>query len=170
MDVVAIGLRILHIFAAVVWAGGSALFFFKIEPAINKLGPDAEKFVDEFVNKRRVPFYFAIASTLTVIGGVLLYFKGAGGIRLWVDSPEGIAFTLGGIAGILAWLGGGILVSPAVKKVAAVGGEIKAAGGPPTTELMGRMHAAQQRLRMIGLVDLLLVVFALLMMAVARYL
>ena len=55
MDWLQIVLRIVHIFAGVAWVGGAALFFFYLEPAINKLGPDAEKFVDELVNRRKVP-------------------------------------------------------------------------------------------------------------------
>lgn len=56
MDVVAIVLRIVHIVSGVFWVGGAALFFFYLEPTINKLGPDAEKFTDEMVNRRRFRF------------------------------------------------------------------------------------------------------------------
>jgi uncharacterized membrane protein len=170
MDLLVIAFRILHIAAAILWVGGSTLFFFYIEPTINKLGPDAERFVDEVINKRKLPVFFALASTFTVIGGVALYLRQAGGLRLWLDNGEGIAFTIGGLAGILAWLGGSLLIAPAVQRVAAIGGEIKAAGGPPSAELMGRMHAAQERLRTIGLADLALVYVAVVLMAVARYL
>lgn len=73
MDWLQLVLRIVHIFAGVAWVGGAALFFFYIEPTINKLGPDAEKFVDELVNRRRVPIYFINVSTLTVLFGLILY-------------------------------------------------------------------------------------------------
>lgn len=72
MDWLQIVLRIVHIFAGVAWVGGAALFFY-IEPTVNKLGPDAEKFVDELVNRRRVPIYFITVSTLTVLFGLILY-------------------------------------------------------------------------------------------------
>lgn len=73
MDWLQLVLRIIHIGAGVVWVGGAALFFFYIEPTVNKLGPDAEKFVDELVNRRRVPIYFITVSTLTVLFGLILY-------------------------------------------------------------------------------------------------
>ena len=134
MDWLVIAFRLLHILSAITWVGGTALFFFYIEPTI----------------------------------GIGLYYHDAGGLQLWT-SPTGTVFTIGAIAGILGWLGGGVLVAPAVKKVAAIGAEMKSAGGPPSGELMGRMHAAQERLRMIGTWDLVLVVIAAVCMSTARY-
>jgi uncharacterized membrane protein len=163
--------RILHITSAIIWAGGTALFFFYLEPTITKLGPDAEKFVEEVVNKRKLPQYFAIFSSLTVLGGLFLYFRQAGGIQLWTTAgTESTVFTIGGIAGIIAWAIGGALIAPGVKKVGMVGAEIKAAGGPPTAELMTKLHAAQESLRMAGTVDIVLVGIAVLCMSTARYL
>ena len=167
MDLVYIVLRVLHIGAAILWAGGSALFFFYIEPTINKLGPDAEKFVDELINKRKAPIYFAATSTVAVIAGLLLYYRQAGGFQLWTTT-SGWIFTVGAIAAIFAWIGGNVLIVPAVMKVQAIGQEMKAAGGPPSAELMGRMHVAQERLRTIGLWDLVLIAIAILCMESAR--
>jgi putative copper export protein len=168
VDWLHIGLRIVHIGSAIAWAGGAALFFFYVEPTLNKLGPDAEKFANELINVRKVPIYFAIVSTLTVAGGAILYFGDAGGLQLWT-STTGIVFSIGAVAGILAWIGGSLLVAPAVKKVGAIGQEMKAAGGPPSAELMGRMQAAQHNLRQIGLWDLILIIVAIVCMESARY-
>lgn len=55
MDVWAVVLRIVHIVAVVLWVGAAGLFFFYLEPAINKLGPDGEKFVDEVVSRATAP-------------------------------------------------------------------------------------------------------------------
>jgi uncharacterized membrane protein len=168
VDWLHIAFRIIHVGSAILWAGGAALFFFYIEPTINKLGPDAEKFVDEVINKRKAPIYFAATSTLTVVAGLLLYYQDAGGFRLWT-TPEGLVFSVGALSAITAWIGGNVLISPAVKKVAEIGQEMKAAGGPPSAELVGRMHAAQERLRKIGLWDLLLIGVAIVAMESARF-
>jgi uncharacterized membrane protein len=171
VDWLQVALRIVHIVSGILWAGGAALFFFYVEPTINKLGPDAEKFVDEVINRRKAPIYFAVVSTLTVLGGVLMYWKDSAGLsNAWMSTTPGLVFGFGGLSAILAWIGGNLLITPAVKAVAAVGGEMKAAGGPPSAELIGRMHAAQERLRRIGLVDLVLIFVAILCMATARYL
>lgn len=167
MDVVAIILRIVHIVSGVFWVGGAALFFFYLEPTMNKLGPDAEKFVDEMVNRRKVPIYFVTFSTLTVLAGVILYWRDFGGIS---TSPVGLALGLGGIAALVAWLGGNLLIPKTLGQLSGIVTEIKQAGGPPSGELASRLHATQERLRMIGLVDIALLIFAVAAMASARYL
>ena len=166
MDSFIVVLRIVHIVSAVLWVGGAALFFLYIEPTINKLGPDAEKFVEEAIVRRKAPIYFAVISTLAVSAGVALY---------WINwlpaatTPAGLTFGLGGIAALVAWLGGNLLIPKSLMAVGAIAAEIKAAGGPPSAELMGRMHAAQERLRRIGLADLILLSVAVVAMAIARY-
>jgi uncharacterized membrane protein len=171
MDWLTIAFRIVHILSGVIWVGGTALFFFYVEPTVTKLGPDAAKFMDEVINKRKAPIYFVVASTLTVLAGVLLYWQNSGGFsNAWPTTRPGIAFGLGGLAAIIAWVSGGVLIPRGVQAVTAIGGEIQAAGGPPSADLMGRMHAAQERLRTVGLVDLVLVLFAVIAMATARYL
>jgi uncharacterized membrane protein len=160
--------RIIHIGSAILWAGGAALFFFYLEPTMNKLGPDAEKFVNELINVRKAPIYFAATSTIAVLGGAVLYYHDAGGLAIWTSS-QGIVVTIGAVAAIIAWIGGNVLIVPAVQKVGAIGAEMKAAGGPPTAELMGRMHAAQARLRTIGMWDLIFIAVAIVAMESARY-
>jgi uncharacterized membrane protein len=168
LDVIGIVLRIVHIAGGVAWVGGAAMFFFYLEPTINKLGPDAEKFVDEVINRRKAPIYFAATSTLTVIAGIVLYWRDFG--RIDTTSSFGVALGLGGIAGLIAWLGGNLLIPRTLTKVAAIITEVKAGDGPPSNEQAARLHAAQHRLRLIGLVDIALLAFAVVAMASARYL
>ena len=168
MDVWAVVLRIIHIVAGVLWVGGAGLFFFYLEPAINKLGPDAEKFVDEIINRRKAPIYFVTISTLTVVAGVILYLRDFGATI--ATSPYALALGLGGLAALIAWLGGNLLIPRTLMQLMAVGAEMKTSAGPPPPELVSRMHATQARLRLIGLVDIVLLLFAVAAMASARYL
>ena len=167
MDGLAVVLRVVHIICGVLWVGGAALFFFYLEPTMNKLGPDAEKFMDEMINRRKAPIYFVATSTLTVLAGVVLYWRDFGGIS---TSTFGLTLGLGGLAALIAWLGGNLLIPRTLGKLGAIAGEMKAAGGPPSAELMARMHATQQRLRLIGAIDLVLLALAVAAMASARYL
>ena len=167
MDIVAVVLRIVHIVAGVLWVGAAGLFFFYLEPAINKLGPEAEKFVDEIVNRRKVPIYFVVLSTLNVLAGVILYWRDFGGIS---TSPFGLALGLGGVVSLIAWLGGNLLIPQTLGKLMAIGAEMKASAGPPPADLVARMHATQERLRRIGLIDIVLLLFSVIAMASARYL
>jgi uncharacterized membrane protein len=171
MDLFMVAFRILHIGSAIVWAGGAALFFFYIEPTIASMGPDGEKVIGELMGTRHLPVYFAAASTLTVLGGLTLYWRDSGGLQVsWITTATGLAFTIGGLAALAGWVGGNLLIPRAIVMVGTIGGEMKAAGGPPTDEQMSRMHAAQERLRTIGLVDLILIGIAAVAMASARYL
>lgn len=171
MDLVLVVLRIVHIVSGVLWVGGAALFFFYIEPTLNSLGPDAEKFMNELVNRRKVPIYFVIASSLAVVFGLILYWRASNGLQsVWVTSPTGLAFGLGGLAALIAWLGGNLLIPRTISQLVAVTTEMKATGGPPSDELMVRLHAVQHRLHNIGLVDIVLLGIAVVAMASARYL
>ena len=171
MDWLQIALRVVHISSGIAWVGGAALFFFYLEPAINKLGPDAEKFVDEVVNKRKLPIYFVAASTLTVAAGLWLYWRDSNGLQgAWIGSPTGIAFTIGGVAALIAWAGGNLLIPRTLTQLSAHVATMKAAGGPPTTEMLATLQAIQHRLRRLGLADLILLGIAVLTMAAARYL
>jgi hypothetical protein len=144
------------------------LFFFYLEPTINKLGPDAEKFVDELINRRKLPMYFIAASTLTAVAGIVLYWRDFG--RIETSSSFALALGLGGLAALVAWLGGNLLIPRTLDKISGIVTEMKAAGGPPSDALMARLHANQERLRLIGAIDLVLLAFAVVAMASARYL
>ena len=114
-----------------------------------------------------MPIYFVTLSTLTVLAGVILYWRDFGGIS---TSPFGLALGLGGLAALIAWLGGNLLIPRTLSKLIAIGAELKASDGPPSADLVARMHATQERLRLIGLIDIALLLFAVVAMASARYL
>lgn len=171
MDLVLLALRLVHIGSGILWVGGAALFFFYIEPSINKLGPDAQKFVDELINRRKAPIYFAGVAILAVLSGIVLIWRDSDGFQAsWITSPTGLGFTIGGLAALIAGLGGNLLIPRTLGQLSAAGAEMSAGGGPPSPELVGRFHAIQERLRLIGLVDIVLLAIAVVGMAVARYL
>lgn len=168
MDWVIVFFRLVHIPAAVIWAGGAAFTTFYLEPTAAKLGPDAEKVVGEFL-RRKMNVYFAAAATLTVVGGIVLYLKDAGGLQLWLGTTTGVVFSIGALTGIIAWALGGAVIPRTTQQIVALGAEMRAAGGPPSADLMARMHAAQERLKVVGQVDFALVAIAIVCMATARY-
>lgn len=171
MDFALLALRVVHIASGIMWVGGAALFFFYIEPTINKLGPEAEKFVDELINRRKVPIYFVSVSTLVILSGVVLYWRDSNGLQgSWITTSTGLALTFAGVAALIAWLGGNLLIPRTLGQLTVIGAEMKAGSGPPSPELMARMHAVQERLRLIGLVDIALLTIAVVGMSVARYL
>ena len=126
-------------------------------------------FVDEVVNRRKLPIYFITLSTFAVLGGAILYWRASSGLNLdWITSPTGLAFTVGGIAALVAWLGGNLLIPKTLGQLIAVGAQMKASDGPPSPELVGRLHTVQEKLRTIGLIDTVLLGVAVVAMASAR--
>jgi uncharacterized membrane protein len=162
-------LRLIHIVSGILWVGGALLIFLYVEPAATKLGPAAETFMNEIFFNRKLPIYFAVASTLTVLAGAVLYFRGAGGLAVW-GGTTGTTLTVGALAAVVAWIGGNAFIPRTFMQFQKLGAEAAAAGGPPSADLQARIHAVQERLRLIGVIDTVLLVIAVITMESAKYL
>ncbi|MFQ5945958.1 MAG: hypothetical protein ACE5NC_06855 [Anaerolineae bacterium] len=171
MDLYVILLRIVHIFSGVFWVGAVAFMVFFIQPTAVALGPDAQKFMQHLIFRRRLTDVVLTTAFLNVIAGILLYWEASAGLRLdWITTGAGIGFTGGALAAFAA-LGVGFFVTrPAVLRMGALGAEIQAAGQPPTSEQEAELHEIQDRSAKAGRWTLTLVGIALLFMATARYL
>jgi uncharacterized membrane protein len=163
-------LRFVHIIASVCWAGGAFIFFLFIEPTAKALAPTGMQFVQYMVTKRRFSVFMVISSTLTVLSGALLIWQIAGGRFLgYVNTGPGLGFTLGSIAGIVVYLIGMFGVNPRAVKLAEIGEEIQAAGGPPTPEQSAELQKLDREMSVLDLADVVLVALSLALMATARY-
>jgi uncharacterized membrane protein len=171
VDLYLIILRIVHILTGVFWVGSGLFFFFLLEPAVNELGPQGAPVMRHLAQKKKMPVVIVSASALTVLAGLLLYWRDSNGFDLdWVTSPTGLAFGLGGIAAIVAFLMGFVAIKPRVDRMGAIGADVAAAGGTPSQAQLAEIQGIQHSLRRIGLVDMLLLTFAVLTMATARFL
>jgi hypothetical protein len=88
----------------------------------------------------------------------------------WMTSPTGLAFTLGGLAALAAFVGGLVLIGPAVAEQTTVQTELARGNGMPTQSQRQRLARAEGRMRLANRLDLPLMLLAALTMAVARYL
>ncbi|MBA3779998.1 MAG: hypothetical protein H0X16_12015 [Chloroflexi bacterium] len=172
MDVGLLLLRVVHIGAGVFWVGGAFTFFLFVAPSAGALEPPATKrFMDEVVNNRRFPTAILIASTLTILAGALLYWRDSAGLSAaWITSPTGIGFTVGAVAAIVSWILGPLAIRPTITRLQELGDQVMEAHRPPTAEEAGTLAALNQRLRTVGIINLVLLGIAVLSMAVARYL
>jgi uncharacterized membrane protein len=163
-------LRLVHVIASVCWAGGAFVFFLFIEPTAKALAPTGPQFVQHMVTKRRYSIFMAISSTLTVLSGALLIWQYASGDWLsYVKSGPGLGFTLGAVAGAVVYLVGMFGVKPRAERMAKIGQEIQAAGGPPTPAQGAELKKLDREMSSLGLADFLLVALSLALMATARY-
>jgi hypothetical protein len=122
------------------------------------------------VAKRKIAERIVGASTLAVAAGALLYLRDSSGLDLsWITRPTGLVFTLGGLAGLGAWVNGVFGIHRTVHRLDDLGTAMATAGRLPSAEELGRMGALAGRLHVLGIVDVVLLGFALLAMVSARY-
>jgi uncharacterized membrane protein len=164
-------LRALHILAGVAWVGSFYLFFLFIQPAVQELGPSGQAFVTHLTERKKLPMAISAAAILTLVAGILLYIRDSDGFDLdWITSGPGLGFTIGGIAAILAFAFGFLLVRPAVDRMAAMGQQMAAAGAPPSSDQIAEMQRLGSRAVAVGWVIMALLTIAVIAMAVARFL
>ncbi len=171
MDPVLLLLRIVHVGAAMAWFGGAILGSFFLFPTAEALGPAAGPFMEHLTKRRRMAAFFPIVAALTILAGAGLYWRDSNGLDpAWITSGPGLAFTIGGLAAIAAFVGGLVLIGPSVATQGAVQRELAATGGAPTDDQRARLERAAARMRLSGRIDLPLLLIAALTMAVGRYL
>ena len=171
MDPLLILLRIVHVGSAMAWFGGAIVGSFFVFRAAEALGPASQPFMDQLVNKQRMGVFFPIVAGLAVVSGAALFWRDSAGLSsAWVTSPPGLAYALGGMAAITAFVGGMVLIGPSVAAQTAVAKELAAAGGVPTAEQRARLERADRRLWLADRIDMPLILLAGLTMAVGRYL
>ena len=86
-----------------------------------------------------------------------------------MSTGPGLGFALGSIAGVVVYIIGMFGVNPRAVRLAKIGGEIQAAGGPPTPEQSAEMQKLDRELSALDLADFVLVALSLALMASARY-
>ncbi len=171
MDVLLIGARVIHIGSAMLWFGGAILFAFFLDPTAKALGAAGQPFMQHLMERRKVGIFFPVVAGLTILSGAVLYWRDSGGLQAaWIASPTGLAFTIGGLAAITAFVGGMVLIGPSAADQQAVAREMAGGDGVPTSAQRERLERADRRLTLASRIDLPLLILAALAMAVARYL
>jgi hypothetical protein len=171
MDWYVIILRVIHIAAGTFWVGAAFVLFLFIQPSAKELGPEGQRFMGHLVARRKLPIVIMIAGIVTVLAGVLLYWRASDGFDAdWISSGPGVAFTVGGLAAITTLALGLGITKPAVDRMGALGQEIATSGGQPTPSQASEMQRLQARLLLIGRLSMVLLTIAVVTMAMARFL
>ena len=171
VDLWLLGLRVTHVGSAMIWFGGAIIGGFFLSPTAAALGDSAQPFIDHLMRRRRMGILFPVVAALTVLAGAALYWRDSGGLQWsWITSPTGLAYTLGGAAAIASFVLGFVLVAPSIGLQTTVRNELAVSGGPPSADQLARLERADRLMRLATRVDLPLILFAGLTMAVGRYL
>ncbi len=157
-------LRIIHIFAGVLWVGASYTMALFVTPTVHALGADGQTFMRIMAEKGKMSKRLGMAGGLTLLSGLLLYgllFHGLAPL----NTGTGLALTLGGLLGILAGYVGG-RTGRYVKQIQATAAEM--ADGPKP-ELQARIAALQEGMARNSAIATILMTLSLLGMVLSEY-
>lgn len=160
-------LRVAHIVAGILWAGGALALTLFVAPTMSATGDAGKQFAGHLITKTRFSAYMMVTGLTTVLAGSVLYGIDSNWFQsAWMRTPTGIGFGIGAVAGILAFIFG-YLLGNVNQALAALGAQIQ---GKPTTEQMSAMQALVKKQTMMSQGNLIFMLIAILMMAVARLL
>ncbi len=171
MDPLVIVLRLVHVVGGALWVGMAAFATFYLQPAVQEAGPDGGK-VMAGIQRRGLMTVMPTIAVLTLVSGLWLYMRAAGGDHGgFARSGPGMAFGLGGMAAIVAWVTGMFVMRPAMNKAMALAQSLGPSATPEERQrLGGEAQRLRQRAAVAGKAVTHLLFFALAAMAVARYL
>jgi hypothetical protein len=168
MDLWVIILRLAHVGGAVIWAGFGLFTILYLGPAVKATGPAGGQIMGYLVGKTRFTVVMMVAALLTILSGLILYWRDSGGLNMnWLKTGQGIMFTIGGIAGIAAAVVGGAMIGPTQAKMGRLSQQL--VGAPPSAEQVGQLQAMQARINTANNIVLVTLLVALVCMAIARY-
>ena len=167
MDFIVWLLRILHITAGILWAGGAIQLAFFIGPTITATAEIGKQFSDHLMGKLRYRVFMTIMATTTVVAGGILYWRNSEGFTsAWMNSSAGIGFSIGAGFGLIAFIFGAIL-SNATAQLAHI---CKHIDSKPTNEQRLQIQNIQNQLAFVAPVHTTSMIISVLFMAMARYL
>lgn len=171
MDPLVIVLRLIHVVFGAVWVGMVVLATFFVQPALQEAGPDGGK-VMAAIQRRGLMTLMPVLALGAIVSGLWLYLLAAAGQHAeFARTPAGMAFGLGGLAAIVAWVIGMAVLRPSMLKAATLAQSL---GASASAEERQRVSAEAQRLReraaAASRMVAYLLLFAVAAMAVARYL
>lgn len=169
MNILLIILRILHIVAGILWAGGAAAYYLFLEPTAKATAPESQKFMDYLMARKRFSSFLNGMSLLTILAGGALYYRLASVNGAWVATGPGVGFTIGALAGISAVVAWNLLVPPRVEKLGNLVQMIQANGGSASADQSATLNQIGKEITRAGKLDFALTAIAVLTMATARY-
>jgi uncharacterized membrane protein len=165
-----LSLRVVHVLVAAVWVGSAAFLTFVLMPAIATTGPAGGQVMVALNRKGIVPF-FASISGITVVTGFYLYWRYTAGFDPELSaSNAGMAYGVGGLAGVLAMIIGVSVVGRSSKRMVAVMQEVaRLPDGSEKQSYLSEAATLRGRLMTFGPIVVVLQLIAAGLMAVGHY-
>jgi len=161
MDVELIVLRLLHVAVGAFWVGSVLFVAIFLGPSVRAAGPAGGEVMRRLM-ERRFAQVIIIVAAVTVLSGLRLYWRMSSGFDpVWIGTPMGLCYTIGGIAAVIAFGIGLTVTLPAARRLGVVTKTIQG----PTPELA----ALSKRMAIGARLTATLLAVTVILMAVARY-
>jgi hypothetical protein len=163
-------LRLVHIFSGVYWAGSIFFFVTFLEPSLRSLGPDGGKVMIRFFERGYLKL-IPVVAILTILSGIwLLWILSSGFSPDYMGSSIGMSLSTGGALAIIALLVGLTVMRPAADRIWAIARRMPTETDESVKKgLMAEMDRLRARTVVSARVVFALLIGAVAMMAVARY-
>ena len=166
MNIYLLVLRLVHIFAGIIWGGGALIMEFFIGRSVAATGESGREFAQHLMTKLRMHNFMTVMAITTILGGSLLYWHDSNGFTsAWMKSSTGIGFAIGAVFGLIALVFGAIF-GASNARLAMVGSQIQ---GKPTDEQFAQIRAIQKRIKTVSPIHVYSMILAITFMATARY-
>src|SRR2546423_4621909 len=137
-------LRLIHIVGAITWVGGGIYVAFFLIPALMQTPAVIPQVMDS-LQRRKVFVILPTVGLLVVLSGIrLLWIDSAGFAESYLSTGPGRTFSIGGTAGILAFLIQVLVQRPAGVRLGKISAALLAS---PTAEDRQRLTAEAERVR-----------------------
>jgi len=169
MDPILLLLRLVHVLLGVFWAG--TIFFFAafLLPSLGDIGPDAGKVMGA-LQKRNYVNVMPVIALITIISGILLFYKVSGGFSAAYPRSHYMGYGTGGTAAIIALAIGMILIRPAANRMGQIMQSMPSTPpGPEKDALLTEVQKLRQRTALGSQIVAGLLLLAVILMAVTRY-
>ena len=163
-------LRLIHILCGVYWAGTVFFFVTFLDPSLRSLGPDGGKVMMRLFERGYLKL-IPIVAMLTVLSGLWMLWILSGGFSAeYMRSSIGRALQAGGGLAIIAIIIGITVMRPAGARVFAIAQQLPQLRDESEKKtLVSEMDRLRARLGSSGRIVFVLLVGAVALMAVARY-
>lgn len=170
MDTLMIVLRLIHIFAGIMWLGFGLFLLLLLIPTARQLGPEGQAFMKGFLKHSAFNKIMPVVSLLTTIAGAWLYYKVSDGFNAdYMGSHGGIVLSIGVLAGLLAFGHGATATGPMSEKMVKLNDALDAQDGPPSPEQIAELQTVQRKMGLHGRISVILMIIAVAGMVSARY-
>ena len=161
--------RLFHVISAVLWVGGFAMLVFFILPSIRASGPSGGQVMRTVLTKTRLVAYFPWVGGFTVLSGLAMFWRDTTISQSnWAASASGMTFSIGGLAGLIALIVGGIMVGRSIGQLRQIA-LASDPSAPPSPEQAARIAQLQARADLGNRIVGPLLAIAVITMAIARY-